>query len=74
VEDTEKADLRAEVRGVGGDGAKGFGSRAEQDVIDFRLILIRDAGNLLREGEDYVEIFGVEEFCLAVFQPFGPGE
>ena len=44
VEDTEKADLRAEVRGVGGDGTKGFGSRAEQDVIDFRLILIRDAG------------------------------
>ena len=59
MKDTEEADLCAQVRGVGGDSAKGFGRRAEQDVIDFRLILIRDAGNLLRDGEDNVEILSV---------------
>ena len=74
MEDTEEAYLRAEMRRVGGDGTEGFGGRAEQDVIDFGLVLVGDAGDLLRYGEDDVEIFGVEEFCLAVFQPLGAGE
>ena len=47
MEDTEEAYLRAEMRRVGGDGAEGFGRRAEQDVIDFRLVLVGDAGDLL---------------------------
>jgi len=74
VQDTEKADRCAQARGVGGDSASGFGGRAEQYVIDFGLVLVRDAGDLLRDGEHNVEIFGVEEFFPAVFQPLGAGE
>jgi hypothetical protein len=74
VEDPKKADLCAQVCGVGGDRAQNFGSRAEHDVIDFRLVLVGDAGDLLRHGEDNMKIFGVEEFRLTVFQPLGAGE
>lgn len=46
----------------------------EQNVIDRLLILIGDGGDGLRDGEDDVEILGVEDLGLSILEPLGPGE
>ena len=47
VEDGEEADLGAEVLGIGGDRAQGLGGGVEQDVVDRRLVLVGDGGDLV---------------------------
>jgi hypothetical protein len=39
------ADLRAQVFGIGGDGAQGLGGKLEQQAVDDGLVVVRDAGN-----------------------------
>ena len=48
VEHGEKADLGAQVLGIGGDGEQGLGRGPEQDAIELSLILIGNCCNLLR--------------------------
>ena len=48
VKHSEKADLRAQVLGIGGDGEQGLGRGPEQDAIELSLILIGNCCNLLR--------------------------
>ena len=74
MEDTEEADFCPEMLGVGSDRSKGLGRGAEQDVVNDYLIVIGDGGDLLGDGEDNVEVFGIEEFRLTVFQPLGARE
>ena len=38
----EEADLCTQVLWIGGDGPQGLGGRAEQDVVDDRLVVIGD--------------------------------
>ncbi len=40
----------------GGDGELGLGRRAEQQVVDHRLVLVGDLADLGRQGEDQVEV------------------
>ena len=72
VQHRQKADLRAEMLGVGGDGAQCLRRRPEQDVVDHGLVLERDHLDLGRHGEHDVEIRHVEQLRLAVLQPFAP--
>jgi hypothetical protein len=59
---------------IGGDGPQGLGGCMEQNIIDRLLILIGDGGDGLRDGEDDVEILGVEDLGLSILEPLGPGE
>jgi len=46
----------------------------EENPVDHFFVLIGEGGNLLRHGEDDVEILDGEEFGLAVLEPLGAGE
>jgi hypothetical protein len=71
VEDSEEAELCAEVLGIGGDGAQGFGGGVEQDLVDRSVVVMGDGGDLLRHGEDDVEVWHGEELGLSVLKPLG---
>ena len=74
VEDGEEAELCAEMLGIGGDRLQGFGGGVEQDVVDRSFVAMGDGGDLLRHGEDHVEIGRGEEFRSTVLQPLGTGQ
>ena len=63
------ADARAEVPGVSGDGEQCLGRRAEQQVVDDRLVLVGDRGDLSGQGEDDVEIADRQQICLLYTSP-----
>ena len=69
VEHCGGADTRAEVLGVGGDREQRFGGRAEQQVVDDRLVLVGDRGDLGRQREDHVEIADRQQVGLAGREP-----
>jgi len=71
VQHGDDADLGAEMLGVGGDGAQRLGGGLEQDVVDHRLVVEGDGGDLGRQGEDDMEIGHWQQFGLAVGQPLG---
>ena len=74
VEDGEEAGLCAEMLGINSDRPQGFGGGVEQDVVDRCLVVMCDGGDLLRHGEDHVEIGRGQEFGSAVLQPLGTGQ
>jgi len=69
MEDGGDADPGAEVLRVGGDGQHRIGRRLEQQIIDQRLVVIGNGGDLGREGEHDVEIADREQVGLARSQP-----
>ena len=74
MQDGEEADRGPEVLGVGRDRAQGVGGGPEEDAVDERLVLQGDGGDRLRDGEDDVEVRGVEELGVTVLDPLGPGQ
>ena len=56
VKDGEEADLRAQMLGIAGDGEERFRDGAEEKIVDRVFVVERNAGDLLGEGEDYVEV------------------
>ena len=71
VEHCDQADLGAEVRGIGRDGAQGLGGGPHQDVIDHRLVVECDLAQLCREREHHVEIGRRQQLGVARLEPFG---
>lgn len=69
VKHSGDADPGAEVLGISGDGQHRIGHGHEQQIIDERLVVIGDRGDLGREGEDDVEVAGREEVGLAGLEP-----
>jgi hypothetical protein len=69
----EEANLRSQMLGIGSYGAQGFGCGLKQNVINHLLVLVRDRGNLIRDGKDDMEILAVEKFRLSVFYPVCAG-
>ena len=67
------ADAGAEVARVGGDGQHGLRCRAEQQVVDRRLVLDRDVGDLGRQAEHDVEVADRQQVGLARLQPVARG-
>ena len=55
MEDGEDADAGAEALGIGRDGDQRLGRDLEQEIVDHRLVLIGDVGDLRRQREDDVE-------------------
>jgi len=74
VQSGDEADLSAQVLRIHGDGAKGLGRGAEQDVVDGSLVLIGDGGDLLRQGEDDVEVFDRQQLGRPILQPLSAHE
>ena len=72
MQNTEEANLRAQVLGVARDSQQGLRGGAEQDGVDDRFVLKRERGNLFRDREDHVKVFDRQQLRLALFQPLGP--
>src|SRR5215213_9499913 len=70
----EEADLCSQVLRVRGNGRQGFGRGAEEDVVDHSLVLVRNGGDLFRDGEHNVKIRDVEKFRLALLDPLRAGK
>jgi hypothetical protein len=69
VQDRDEADLGAQVLGVRSDRAQRLGGGAEQQVVDHRLVLVGDGGDLLRQGEHDMEILDWQELCAPILEP-----
>ena len=74
MQDSEEADLCAQMLGVGGDAAQRLRGGSEQDVVNRSLVLERDDSDQLRHCEHHVEVGHLEQFRLAVRQPLGAGK
>src|SRR5437879_5061933 len=59
------ADLGSQMPGIGSDGEQRLGRSAEQQVVDHRLVLVGDWGNLGRQREDQVKVADRQQICLA---------
>jgi hypothetical protein len=64
----------AEMLGIGGEGPRRLGRRLEQDVVDNRLVLQRDAGDRRRHREHQVEIRHRQQLGLAIGEPLRAGQ
>ena len=69
VEHGGGADASAEVPGIGGDREQRLGGGAEQQVVDDRLVLVGDRGDLGRQREDDMEIADRQQIGLAGREP-----
>src|SRR5260370_15076847 len=69
VEHGGGADASAEMPGIGGDRQQCLGGRAEQQVVDDRLVLVSDRSDLGRQREDDVEIADRQQIGLAGCEP-----
>src|ERR1700724_1596702 len=69
VEHGGEADAGTEVLGIGGDGEQRLRCRAEQQVVDHRLVLVGDRGDLDRQREDQVKVAHREQIGLAGGEP-----
>jgi hypothetical protein len=74
VEHRKESDLRAQVLGVGRDGAQCLARRSKQSVVDARFVLKCDGRNRLRYGEDHMEVLSVEKFGSTVLQPLSASQ
>jgi len=64
-----RADLCAQMLGVGGDGAERFACDLEQQAVDERLVVIGDLSLCFREGEHHVVILHRQQFRLSRLKP-----
>src|ERR1700687_921209 len=69
VQDTEEADLRAEVFRIAGDFEKGFRTGAKQKIVDDLLVLQSQWCQLTRQREDYVNVARREKFSSTCGDP-----
>ena len=66
-----KKPISAPKCGIGSNRAKGVRRRAEKNVIDLGFGLVGDGGDLVRNGEDDVEVLGIKQFGFTILQPLG---
>ena len=69
VEHGGEADAGAEMLWIGADDEQRLGRRAEQQIVDHRLVLIGERGDLGRQGEDHVEVVDRQQIGLAGGEP-----
>ena len=73
VEHGGDADPGAEMPGIGGDRHHRLGGGPEQQVVDDRLVLPGEVGDLGRQREDDVEIADRRQVGLALGEPGARG-
>ena len=69
VQHRHESQLRAKVLGVGCDTQQRLRGGAEQHAIDRLLVLQREGGELVREGEHGVVVGDGQYFSQAFFAP-----
>jgi len=69
VQDTEKADLGAEMLGVGSDSKQCLGAAAEQQRVDHGFVLQGQRCQLVRQREDDMRIGCSEQLSASRSQP-----
>ena len=69
VQDQRHTDLRAEMLGVGGDGAQRLRGELEQQVVDHRLVVVGDGTDRRRQREHQVVVVDRQQVGLPRFQP-----
>ena len=74
MEDSDEADVSAEVFRISSDGLQCFGGGLEQDVVDHRLVLVGDRRDLLWDREHDVEVRHRQQIGLTVIEPLCPGK
>ena len=74
MEHREESDLRAQMLGVGRNGAQRLANGPEQNVVDDVLILQSKGCDRLRQSEDHMKILGVEKLGSTIIQPFGASQ
>jgi hypothetical protein len=65
----EKADLGAQMLGIGSDGRQSLGRGSEENAVDEIFVLVSDGSNLFGNGEDDMKIVRVENFGRSFFNP-----
>ena len=70
----EKADLGAQMLGIGSNGGQGLGSGSKENTVDEIFVLVSDGSNLFGNGEDDMKIMSLENFGLSFFDPLGTCE
>src|SRR6266481_1787725 len=70
----EKADLGAQMLGIGSDGGQGLGRGAEEHAVDEIFVLVSDGSDLLGNREDDMKIVRLENFGRSFFDPLGTSE
>ncbi len=73
VQHQGRADLGAEVLGIGGDGRQGLRRHREQQPIEHRLVGIGDGADRCRQGEHHVVVRHRQQLGLAVLEPLPGG-
>src|SRR5271167_1428624 len=69
VQNTEEADLGAEVSGIASDFQKCFRTDAKQKIVEDLLVLQDQWSQPLGQGEDHMDVAGWEEFSLTRLDP-----
>jgi hypothetical protein len=69
VEHTQKAEVSAEMPGVGSDLQQRLGAGTEQEVVDDLFILQRQPGQLVWDGEDNMDVVDRKQFVAACGDP-----
>jgi hypothetical protein len=70
----EKADLGAQMFGIGSDGGQGLGRGAEEHAVDEIFVLVSDGSDLLGNREDDMKIVRLENFGCSFFDPLRTSE
>ena len=72
MKDGGEADLSAETMpGISGELMECFGGGAKENVVDDRLVAQRDGVELMRHGEDHMEVVGRQDTLVTLLQPPG---
>src|ERR1700739_3500526 len=69
MQDRKEADVGSQVSRISGYLEQGLRTGAEQEVIEDLLVLQRQWGELVRQGEDNVDVGDRQEFVLASGDP-----
>ncbi len=69
VQDAEEPDLRVEALRIAGDLKQCRGAGPEQQGIDLAFVLQRQWRKLSRQGKDYVDVAGGQQFFPPRFEP-----
>jgi hypothetical protein len=69
VEHTEETDFGAEMLGIASDLEEGFGAGLQQEMIQDFLVLQGERRQLMRKGEDNMDVARGEKFLTTRFEP-----
>ena len=72
MQHAEEANFRTEVSRIASDFEKGFGTGAEQEIVEDLLFLQNQLRQAAGEGEDHVQVAGREQFSSTRSDPAFP--